>query len=172
METERVEMNPDLLRVSRQIETLFKRVNVRQWTEDEFIENVGSGTLRKNKQLGMRWVSQYREERVCYEFGWEFEILPTSRVTFNDALTEGDCKSLTEAGWHAERYLRFSVFPNDHFEVKTIIVEYEGGVRKEGVGIVVRQTSAQWIPKGHIVFAIIAEYDPRNRCYLPSNNPF
>ena len=121
---------------------LSNRLRIRQMSAEDFVDEKASGTLRKNKRLGFVWHPQYLHERVCYEFGWTFEVLPRSQVTFNDALTAGDCKPLTEAGWFIERYQSLSVFSEDQFEAKYIQVEERDGKRREGVGIVVTQTSA------------------------------
>lgn len=148
------------------------RLTLRQMSADSWIERYASGTLRKNKRLGMSWQPQYREERTAFEFGWTFMCLPRSRVTFGDAITEQDNSSLTEAGWHIDRYIALSVFPEDHFETKYLQVEHErGGRRIEGIGIVVRQTSANWLPTGHVVFAIVAKYQPRKNRWKPAQNP-
>jgi hypothetical protein len=144
---------------------------LRQMEADEFVERHASGTLRKNKRLGMVWREQYLAERVAYEFGWEFECLPRSRVTFGDAYTEGDEPAITEAGWHIERYLELSPFPEDRFETKYVNVEYKDGRVREGIGIIVRQTSAPWVPGGHLVFAIVAGFDPATRRWLEARNP-
>jgi hypothetical protein len=155
----------------RSCPALARRVAIRTMDAEEFVERHASGTLRKNKRLGMVWRDQYLHERVAYEFGWEFECLPRSRVTFGDAYTEGDTPALTEAGWHIERYLELSLFPEDRFETKYINVEYKDGETKEGVGIVVRQTSTPWLPGGQLVFAIIAPFDPARKIWLPARNP-
>lgn len=148
------------------------RVRVRTMRDHEWVEKHGSGTLRKNKRLGMTWKSQYIEERTAYEFGWEFECQPRSRIMFGDAFTEGDSSAVTEAGWHIERYITMSVFPEDRFECKYINVEYPDGSKKEGIGIIVRETSASWLTKGNIVFAIVSEFDPEKKEWKHANNPF
>jgi len=145
-------------------------IDIRTMNADQWIDTYASGTLRKNKRLGMTWRSQYLEERVAYEFGWEFEIQPRSRIMFGDAFTEGDESSVTEAGWHIERYLSRKIFPEDQFECKYINVEYSWGEKKEGIGIVVRETSAPWIPSGHIIFAIVSEF--KDDAWVAANNPF
>jgi hypothetical protein len=150
---------------------LARRLALRTLDADGFVERHASGTLRKNKRLGMVWREQYLEERIAYEFGWEFQCLPRSRVTFGDAFTEGDNHALTEAGWHIERYLELSVFPEDQLETKYVNVEYKDGTTREGVGLIVRQTSAGWVPTGHIVFAIVAAYDPVKQVWHPAQNP-
>lgn len=153
-------------------EVLKNRIDIRKMTQEDFIEKHGSGTLRKNKRIGFHWRSQYLEERVAYEFGWEFKMIPASRLTYNDPISEGDNHSVTEAGWHIERYLNMSVFPEDEFECKYIIVEFGDGKREEGIGILVRRTSAPWIPAGHIVYAIVAKYDPAIGAFKRARNPF
>jgi hypothetical protein len=167
METIKVPLNEDI----KNCPPLQARVKLRLMSAEEFIEKYASGTLRKNKSLGMVWKQQYLTERCAYEFGWGFECLPRSRVTFGDAYTEGDCKALTEAGWLCERYMSLIIFPEDYCEVKYINVDYGEEVKKEGVGLIVRQTSAQFIPDGHIVFAIVAEFDPVRKRWKHARNP-
>lgn len=150
---------------------LARLVALRRMDADAFIEQHASGTLRKNKRIGMVWREQYLHERAAYELGWAFECLPRSRVTFGDAYTEGDVKPLTEAGWHIERYLQLSMFPEDQFEAKYLNVEYKDGSTREGVGMVCRQTSAAFVPAGHLVFAIVAEFDPVKKVWRDAVNP-
>lgn len=170
METTRVDLDPQL--VSCDCAAIQDRLQIRTMPAEAFVEKHGTGTLRKNKRLGMAWNSQYLTERVRYEFGWEFEILPRSCLTFSDAITESDSKLITEAGWHAERYINMSIFPEDYFEVKYLTASYPDGKTKEGIGIAVRQTSAPWIPKGHLVFVIVAEYSTTINKYTIVRNPF
>lgn len=146
------------------------RVALRRMSADEWVDRYASGTLRKNKRVGMSWRPQYLEERTAFEFGWTFWCVQRSRVTFGDAITEQDNHAVTEAGWHIDRYIALSVFPEDRFEAKYVQVEQDGG-RREGIGIVVRQTSAPWVPEGYIVFAIVAEYRPRKQRWKRAQNP-
>lgn len=150
--------------------TLRKLVALRSMSSGDWIDRYASGTLRKNKRLGMSWRSQYLEERIAWEFGWEFECVPRSRIEWGDAITEGDCHSVTEAGWHIDRYIERSVFPEDYFECKHITVSYGDDTTRRGLGIIVRQTSAAFVPRGHIVFAIVAEY--ADDAWKPARNPF
>lgn len=60
METNIVPMAEDLLN----IESLRKRINQRNMSETDWINIHSSGTLRKNKKLGMAYKSQYLEERI------------------------------------------------------------------------------------------------------------
>ena len=156
----------------RKSPALKNRLAIRMMDAEAFIERHASGTLRKNKRVGMAWRAQYLEERVAYEFGWEFECLTRSHVTFGAAYSEQDAAAITEAGWHIERYLETSVFPEDRFEAKYINVEYPDGSRREGIGLIVRQTSAEFVPKGHIAFSIVSEYDPLMKRWLAAKNPF
>jgi hypothetical protein len=167
METIRVHMSEDV----KKSLALAARVALREMSADEFVERHLSGTLRKNKRIGMAWHRQYMSERIAYEFGWAFECVPRSRVMFGDAFTEGDCHSITEAGWFCERHITLSVFPEDRFEVKYISVEYEDGSRREGIGMIVRETSAAFVPNGSLVFAIVAEFDPRAKEWREAKNP-
>ena len=150
---------------------LAKRLNIREMAAEPWIERYASGTLRKNKRLGMAWHHQYLTERVAFEFGWQFELQPRSRVTFGDAFTEGDVPSITEAGWHIDRYLELAAFPEDRMECKYLQVEYPDR-KTEGIGMVVRETSAAWIGKGNLVFAIVAAFDPQTQTWQGARNPF
>lgn len=128
-------------------------------TIEEFVEHKGSGTLRKNKSIGMNVSSHALHERVAYEFGYPFRACPERFVTWGEARSEGDCKPLTEVGWHVERYASISLFPGDEMEIKYLTVEQDGE-KSEGIGIIIRKTSAPWLPKGYTVFAIVVEYKP------------
>jgi hypothetical protein len=162
-------METELLKVP---EIVSARQKIRLMPESEWIDVHGSGTLRKNKRLGMVSRSQYLHERVSWEFGHVFEVLPRSRVTFGDAISESDCKPLTEAGWFIDRYftLNKAVFPEDYYECKYIYIS-RGEVEVEGIGIIVRATCAPWIPAGHIVFGLVAEYSKISKFWRPAQNP-
>jgi hypothetical protein len=147
-----------------------QRVNARLMSIDEFIAQCGSGTLRKAKAIGMNVQSHALYERVAYEFGYYFQACPERFVTWGEPRSEPDSKAITEVGWHVERYARVCLFPGDQIECKYIIVERDG-VREEGIGIVVRATSAPWVPIGYIVFCIVAVYDPKTHDFLPARNP-
>lgn len=146
-------------------------INIRDLSEADFIDRHASGTLRKNKRIGFAYRSQYLAERVAYEFGYEFEILPRSQVTFGDPITEENSSAVTEAGWHIERYMSRNPF-DDYFEAKYIHVTERDESKREGIGIVVRETSAMWIPTGHLVFAIVAEFDMVKKVWKNAINPF
>ena len=135
-------------------------------TAEVWVETHGSGTLRKNKRIGFAWMSQYWHERIAYEFGYAFEMLPRTRVCYNDAISEGDCHPITESGWFMERYMNLSIFSEDVWEAKYIIAEDSDGTRREGVGLICRQTSFV-VPKGNVLFAIIAEFDNKTKKFQP-----
>ena len=153
-------------------ERIGHRIKVRGMSADDFVEKHGSGTLRKNRHLGMSWKDQYLSERIAYEFGWEFSYAPRSRIMTGDAYTEGDCSAITEAGWHMERYLNLSLFPEDIYKAQYIHVEERDGTRREGIGLVVEQTSAPFIPCGSVVYALIAEYHLNTKQWGKAKNPF
>lgn len=147
------------------------RLDIRNLSEDKWIETHGSGTLRKNKRIGFTYRTQYLAERTAYEFGYGFEVAPRSQITFGDPISEEDCHPITECGWHIERYMALDIF-GDHVEAKYIHASYRDGTNREGVGIIVRETSAGWLPSGHIVFSIIAEFDPVKKAWKDAINPF
>lgn len=146
---------------------------VRQKTAEQWVEDHGPGTLRKAKKLGYSWNKMYLIDRTAHEWGWEFRITQRSRVTFGDPFIEGDEPSLTEACWHQERCFALNRFPDsDAFEAKYLYVDVGDGAPKlEGVGIILRKTSAPWVPRGHIVYAIIAEYDVTTKAWQKARNP-
>jgi hypothetical protein len=146
---------------------------IRNMAYDEWVCNYASGSLQKAKKLGFSFRPLYLEERVAHEFGWGFKIAPRSRLTFGDALMEGDNSSLTETVWHSCRIIDRNQFPDsDVYEVKYINA-YESDIKEasayEGVGLILRQTSAKWLPTGHIVYAIIAEW--KNNRWERAQNP-
>lgn len=151
---------------------LAQRIKLRTMIDDEWIDRFASGTLRKNKRLGFSWRAQYIHERIAFEFGWLFECIPRSRIMWGAPITEGDCKPVTEAGWHIDRYFSMSIFPEDLFEAKYInVADGDGQPAREGVGIIVRQTSVPWIPTGHVVFAIVTQFDKQAGAFKPAGNP-
>lgn len=153
-------------------EAAMPRGIVRKKTPEQWIEDHGPGTLRKAKRLEYVWRPMYLEDRTAYEWGWGFKMIPRSRVTFGDAIIEGDEPSMTETCWHQERYFTLNPFPDsDRFEAKYIYIERSGELKLEGAGIILRSTSALWVPSGHIVCSIIAEYDTVKHRWKKARNP-
>lgn len=163
METEIVPLTKERISVE-------SRFRARGLSAEEWIDEFGSGTLRKNKRTGFAWKVQYLEERIAFEFGWEFECFPRTRLMFNDPISEQDEHSITEAGWHIDRLKTMYPF-DDYFECKYIHLTRPDGSEREGVGVIVRKTSAQWIPSGYMVFAIVAEYNKKKGKWKKAKNP-
>jgi hypothetical protein len=138
-------------------EAFSRRVKARLLSEEEFIEKHGSGTLRKSARIGLKTREHYLHERATFEFGWGFECVPESRVTWGDAISEADNKRITEVGWLVDRYATIAAFPDDEIETKYIVAELSTG-NVEGIGIIIRKTSAQFIPYGFCVFCIVSEF--------------
>ena len=130
-----------------------------------------SGTLRKNSKL-MKYTDQLRHEALCQTLGWSWESVMSSYVNFNDAITEGDCHAITEAGWFADRWLANLMFFDDHYEFKYIIIDEPNGGRREGIGLICRACNIQWVQPGSIILCIIAEYDNINKKWKDAQNPF
>ena len=137
--------------------------------KDDFITKFGSGTLKKSHKLGFNIDDTYIQERTRFEFGLGFECVPSSRVTYSD-IKLVSCQAFTELGWHAERMIEMNPFQSDIFVCKQFDVEYSSNKMKSGAGILVKQTSAPWIPKGYIVFSIVAE--KKGKKYKNAINPF
>ena len=176
MDTRKVPVSPETIAAAAASPGFKRLLDSRLMPADQWIEEHGSGTLRKNKRIGFSWQSQYRIERAAWEFGWCYEMLPKTRVSFNDPISAGDCKACTEAGWHIERIMSRNPFDEDIYEVKYIHANGSGGKGgpsgpRQGLGLIVKQTCAPWIPRGHVIFAFISEYDPETHEWSPPENP-
>lgn len=145
------------------------RVLLRNLSKKEFIDKYGSGTLRKSEKLGFNIDEAYLQERTKFEFGQGFIIIQRSRVTYSD-IKLVPSKALTELGWHAERMIEMRPFNSDVFVCKQFEVEFGNGKKKEGAGILVVTTSANWIPNGFMVLSIVAEQ--KRGKFLDAINPF
>jgi hypothetical protein len=145
------------------------RRKLRELTREAFIEKYGSGTLRKSERLGFNVQDVYLRERAQLEFGYGFEVVARSRVTYTD-IKLVSCAAMTELGWHAERMIEMRPFESDVFMCKTFEVEYADGRKREGAGILVGETSAAWVPQGNMVLAIVTER--HNGAYEAAINPF
>lgn len=87
--------------------------------KETFIKTTGSGTLRHSWELGMAYDSLYVHERIAWEFGYGFELIPRTRLTCGLPVSEGDCPSYTEFLWHLRRaragfvgYKNENIFPD------------------------------------------------------------
>jgi hypothetical protein len=154
-----------------QFQVLQRKMSPMKWFSIPELKERFSGTLIKAHRLGLRVADQAKHEAIAQTMGYLFEILPASRVTFGDAISESDCHSVTETLWHCDRMIASHVFPEDVFEVKYINIS-DGESVREGIGIIVRQTSIQWVGTGMLLLAIVAEYDNINKKWNPPINPF
>lgn len=126
-----------------------------------FIERHASGTLRDNHALGFVWSIQCLAERVAYTFGYGFSPFKSHLVVFNDSISECDEPAYTLSGRWFKAYLCRNLFPEDYFEIKYVIIKNEDGSKSwEGIGIIVRQTSATFIPDSTLIVARICQYHP------------
>ena len=165
--TQRIESNG----IKNQI--LMRQTPLGKWLSDPFLSDRLSGTLRKNARIGFKHINQLEHEAICQTLGYGFEIRPTTYITFNDAITEGDCHSITEVGWHIDRMLNIHPFDEDIFELKYIVVKDQmGNDEKQGVGVILKETSIQWIKPGSLCFAILTEFDPKSKEWTECINPF
>ena len=131
----------------------------RMMSNADWIENHGSGTLRDNKSLGFVWSIQSLSERLAYTFGYGFSAFKSNLVTYNDSISECDEIAYTLSGRYMKAYLAKKLFDEDYFELKYVIIKDDNGKREwEGIGIIIRETSASFIPDNVLVVAKVAEY--------------
>lgn len=176
MQTKKVQISKKLERSflsgPKSLRNLYRK---RFMTMEEWIEEHSSGTLRKNKRIGFAISSQYKVERVAWEWGWCFEMLPASYVSYGRPVSAGDCRAVTESGWHIDRMISRNPFgdkivPAYIHAAKSAGKNSDQGPR-EGLGVVIKKTNAPWIPKGHVIFAFIATYDPITHEWSEPENP-
>ncbi len=151
---------------------LKQRIALRTMSESDFIEKHASGTLRKAKRIGFAHKTLYLQERTAYEFGYGFEIKPKTHVLCGTPQVEGDCHAVTECGWHIERYQHMQLFPDDKMQSAYINVQSPGETAREGIGIIITQTCAPFVPPCHVIYALIAQYDLQSKQWHNAVNPF
>lgn len=139
---------------------------MRTLNQADWIAKHGSGTLQKSQRLGFDIYDKYLEERVKFEFGFGFEILPKSYLTVSD-IKLVSASALTELGWHLERMIEIRPYESDWFLAKYIQL---GTDDRQGGCILLKETSASWIPKGMMVFAMVAPF--KDGKYQDAVNPF
>lgn len=163
----------ELLDISIQRQTLMRTTPLNDWLKIPSLSDRLSGTLKKNARVGFKYQQQLEHEAICQTLGFGFEILPSTYLTFNDPITEGDCHPLTEVGWHMDRLLFIQLFKEDVFKLQYInIQDKDGKIERQGVGIIVEKTSIQWIRKGSICFALMTEFNSITKTWSPCINPF
>lgn len=147
--------------LSEESKTLPQRIlEKRTMSLHDFAEKHGSGTLRDNLRLGFYCGLQGISERCAYVFGYGFSPYKSFHVSFNNSITECDEQAYTLAGRLFKRYNAWKRFPEDYFEIKYVIIENESGSRDwEGIAVIIRETSAKFIPDSCLVLAKVVEYD-------------
>lgn len=137
----------------------------------DFINEHGSGTLRDNKELGFVWSLQCLSERLAYTFGYGFSAFKAHLVMFNDSISECDEKAYTLAGRWFKAYNAKKLFSEDYFEVKYAAIYDESRVLQwEGIVVIVRETSANFIPQNTMVLAKVTEYQSSKGAWTPPVN--
>lgn len=148
-----------------------ERLAIRNLTKEEFIDKHASGTLRKASKSGLNCDSHYLHERLAFEFGFSFESIDINKntVIVKEGISLPDTPAITEALWLYDRYMAVRPF-DDEFYLRYIKINEE----KEGLAIILEDLAFErinWIPEDHMVFAIIAEYDPVNKTWKDAVNP-
>lgn len=155
MKTVKIEMSATSLQLPEKI------IKNRLMSHSDWIELHGSGTLKDNKDMKFVWSMQCLSERLAYTFGYGFSAFKSHLVTFNDSISECDEPAYTLAGRYMKHYLAKKLFEEDYFELKYVILKEEDGTRSwEGIGIIIRETSAKFIPDNTLVVAKVAQYIP------------
>ena len=175
METNKVKFSPEVSESKiPAIQYMIKQrtTPLTEWFNEPSLKDRLSGTCIKNHRLKFKVGEQLRHEAICQTLGWGWESMPASYITFNDAMSEGDCHAITETGWHADRWLSLQLFPEEKYEVKYIQISHSDGSKREGVGLICNQTTIQWLPGGHLLFALIAEFDTKTGEWCEAVNPF
>lgn len=165
MKTIKVEMTE----ISKQLPE--RMINIRTMSNTDFIELHGSGTLRDNKALGFVWSIQCLSERLAYTFGYGFSAVKSHLVVFNDPITECDEVAYTLAGRWFKAYNAKKLFAEDYFEIKYVIIHNEQNKKEwEGIAVIVRETSAQFIPDNVLVIGKIVQFMPQSQSWgIPVN---
>ncbi len=167
-ETRIVPLSPEVLASP----ALAGRIALRKMPFREWIREHGSSTLRKGERNGAGIKKLLSHERVAHEFGWTFEVEFATRLLYGRLLDEGDCPPITETFWFVDRMRVMNVFPEDVYEAKYIHIDVGKPTARQGAGIILRQTSAPWVPRGHLVFALIASFNPATGDFEDAQNPF
>lgn len=167
MLTEIVPPNEELLKCA----ALKGLIALRQMSMDEFIDKYG-GTLRKAHRQGLDVREHALKKRVQFEFGDAFECIPRSRVTDSNARSVPGAFSFTESLWHADRIQLVKVFPEDQYCLRYVKIARKDTEPTEGLALVVTETSAQFIPTGHLVLAVLTEYNTRTKNWSQAKIPF
>lgn len=71
-----------------------------------WIQENGSGTLRRAQEEGLIWFELYVHERLAFEVATMACAVPQDCIKFSDMLAQGDSPATTESCWFA-RVLRY-----------------------------------------------------------------
>mgnify|MGYP003556521921 FL=1 len=118
-----------------------------------WIAEHGTGSLRRAREEGMRWHNMYLAERVALEYGYGFDAVNASRITYGEALAEGDDAATTETCYWA-RALRYRAKRDnkalDYVVCHATLTEDE---RIEGIAIrCIPHERPHWLaPRFHLV---------------------
>jgi hypothetical protein len=160
-------MKTTIIAMSEESKKLPPRIiELRTCSNNDFIENHASGTLRDNKNLGFVWSIQCISERLAYTFGYGFSAFKASHVVFNDSISECDEKAYTLAGRWFKAYQAKKLFNEDYFEIKYVSIKDDNmNCQWEGIGVIVRETSASFIPNNTMVVAKVCQFDPHTQTW-------
>lgn len=145
---------------------------LKEWFNDSELNARLSGTLKKNNSIGFKVMNQLRQEALCQTLGWCWENISSTYITFNDAISEGDCHPLTEVGWFADRWIKNKLFEEEYYELKYIMVSEPDGTVREGVGLICRFSTIKWLLPDSLLFCIIAEFNKKTNQFEEAINPF
>lgn len=146
------------------------RYKLRDADADSWILQLGSGTLNNSKNASVEWHPLYRQERVAFEYGDGFDLIPHTRITFGTFIAEGDCPVTTHVAYYWRCLQKRSIFGADVHEIKYIHL-FTDNSKREGAGIIVTQTDSPWLPSGYTIYALISEWNPEKKAWGPINNP-
>lgn len=154
MKTETVEMTEESKKLPERIKMS------RNCSNDVFLQEHASGTLKTNHELGFVSSIQMNSERLAYAFGYGFTYAKASLVGFGEPISECDETAYTLMGRYFKRYKEKRLFKEDEYTVKYLQVRDEQGtVTWEGLGVVVEKTSASCVPKNSLVYAPVCKYN-------------
>lgn len=124
-----------------------------------WVQEYGSGTLRRAIEEGMVWCDLYHHERAAMEYGFGFELVHRSRLTTGPAVADGDHPPTTETCWHKRALTyRAQVCGLDRvYRVVWARVDHGDSHVQEGLAIVCECPRPAWAPKGRVLLAFTTD---------------
>ena len=163
---------PDWVDAIAQADPQFKELlGLRFVPDDVFIAQYGSDYLKHAKATGIGCRDLCLAERVRFVFGRPFECLPSTQVMKGRQIAIEGYDQVAEATSLINK-LRVHSFLGDTYDPCFLDASYRDGTKKLGFGVIVKETSAHFIPRGYVVFVIITEYDGTDHSWKPVVNPF